>query len=221
VEHRDHEGEVPRETYGSSSDYEALSAVVGVSLGAHQIETLRRYATWLVTEARKAGGIGPSEAGRLFDRHLADSLMYVRGLRHDMGTILDVGSGVGLPGIPIAIVLPDVDVTLLDRADRRTWLARRAVRILGLTNVVIQTGDVRDHPYTYDACVFRASLPVPAAAGVFRSVVCDGGVGLIGVSRNRTRPDIPEPPSGVGFDLTSEGPAVLDSPFWLLRMRHI
>jgi len=48
-----------------------------------------------------------------------------------------------------------------------------------------------------------------------------GGVGLFGVSRLPERPEIPRPPDGIAFSLSSEGSEVLDSPFWLLRMHHI
>ena len=55
--------------------------------------------------------------------------------------VLDVGTGVGLPGIPLAILFPETMVTLLDRGGRRVRLLHRAVRVLGLPNVVIAQGD--------------------------------------------------------------------------------
>ena len=66
-------------------------------------------------------------------RHLLDSLAivpYVRG-----GTLADLGSGAGLPGIPLAIVAPQQQVTLVDSNGKKTRFLRAAVRELGLANV--------------------------------------------------------------------------------------
>jgi len=154
--------------------------------------------------------------------------MYLKGLDAtgtDAGArypaeIVDVGSGVGLPGIPIAIVAPDIEVTLLDRSQRRTSLAQRVARILDLDNVVVVQGEVGGSKASYDAALFRASLPIADAAQAFLGLTGPRGYGLVGVSRLDRRPEVPDPPEGVAFSLSAEGSDVLDSPFWLLRMRR-
>ena len=191
-----------------------------------QVDRLERYRQWLIQEAIPAGGLGPSEGDRIFDRHLADSLMYLRGFPRAARTIIDIGSGVGLPGIPVAISRPESRVVILDRSERRTWLARRAVRILDLENVTVVTQDANDvmvpgGPATFDVALFRASLPIAPAAAVLVSLLEADGVGLLGVSRLPDEPDIPDAPPGVHFNLTAEVSSVLDSPFWLLRMRIV
>lgn len=191
-----------------------------------QIEALARYRRWLIDEAIPAGGLGPNEEFRLFDRHLADSLMYLRGVPDSETSMVDVGSGVGLPGIPVAIGRPRSRVTVLDRAERRTVLARRAVRVLALDNVDVVTRDINQagtpqEKDVFDVALFRASLPIPQAAVAFRAIASDVGIGLLGVSRLPEPPEIPDPPPGVHFTLTAEESSVLDSPFWLLRMRTI
>ncbi|MGI9641910.1 MAG: 16S rRNA (guanine(527)-N(7))-methyltransferase RsmG [Acidimicrobiia bacterium] len=203
----------------------SLCGELDVAVTTQQIGDLDRYGQWLIDEAIPAGGLGPAEAPRVFDRHIADALMYIHGIPRGARTVVDVGSGVGLPGIPIAIVMPDIAMTILDRAERRTWLAKRAVRILSLDNALVVTGDA-ERPIPglsepFDAALFRASLPISQAAAAFRAMTTVGGVGLVGVSRLAERPDIPEPPPGVDFSLTAEESLVLDSPFWLLRMRAV
>lgn len=199
---------------------------LGATWSTEQIETLDRYGRWLIDEAIPAGGLGPDEASRIFDRHLADALMYLRGIPATASTMVDVGSGVGLPGIPVAIARPEANVTLLDRSERRTWLARRAVRVLSLANVAVVTEEAtRPQPVQAhaicDVALFRASLPIPQAALAFRAMTSEAGIGLVGVSRLAELPEIPDPPSGVDFALTAEESSVLDSPFWLLRMRAV
>ena len=204
---------------GSREDFRILATDLGFDLDDDQVSLLQRYGTWLIDEAMPAGGIGPEEGTRLFDRHLADSLAYVPAIPPHARRILDVGSGVGLPGIPTAIARPHDEVTLLDRSDRRTWLARRAVRVLGLVNVDVITGDVHAVEAGSDAALFRASLTIDAAAAVLSEIIEPHGVGLVGVSRLPDPPELPPPPTHVLFDLSRTTSRILDSPFWLLRMR--
>lgn len=203
---------------GSSNDWHRLADDLGITLDDAQIEQLQEYGRWLASEAEGAGGIGPEEPGRLFDRHLADSLTFLAGIPDDAAIVIDVGSGVGLPGIPLAIARPDLSVRLIDRSDRRTWLARRACRVLDL-DVEIQTATIEDIRADVDVLTFRASLPLAAAADALGSGRSGASVAIYGWSRRSTEPDMPEPPPGVTFERLRVVSTVLDSPSWLLRMR--
>ena len=129
----------------------------GVALEESQLQDLARFEDWLVNEAVVAGGIGPNEADKAWERHVVDSLLFLKSV-HEFHTVLDVGSGVGLPGIPLAIALPNTQFTLLDRSGRRCELAARATRVLGLDNVSVRQGDLVEIDSTYDCAVSRASL---------------------------------------------------------------
>lgn len=203
-----------------NDSFEQVARWLEIPLDSHQRALLMQYEEWLGTEAIVAGGIGPHEVARLFDRHVLDSLAYIKGLSDDAQDVLDVGGGVGLPSIPIAIARPQLEVTMIDRSEGRTRLARRAIRILGLSNVAVSTGDVDDVVERYDVVTFRASLRIEAAARATVDLAVPRGVGLVGVSRRRDTPTVPSPPPGVTFSLSSEGRGVLDSPFWLLRMQR-
>jgi 16S rRNA (guanine527-N7)-methyltransferase len=229
------DGDVPRETSRSrlaphgtadrSTRLDRIAQLIGRPLSDGQREALERFERWLVEEAQPAGGIGPQEHDRVFDRHIADSLLFLtRDPRHTEpwtgAGIVDVGSGVGLPGIPLAIAAPDLEVTLLDRSGRRGELARRALRILGLRNVTVVSGDSRRRSGAFDRAVFRASLPIASASEVFLRMTHSDGDAVFGVSRDHRTPIVPPAPDGVVFTLTPEGTDVLDSPCWLLRMRR-
>jgi len=199
-----------------------LASSLGYSLDVGQLDVLDRYAQFLVEEASVAGGIGPAEGDRIFDRHVGDALAFLAGMAERPATMVDVGSGVGLPGIPLAIALPETAVTLVERSAGRTHLLRRVVRILGLTNVTITEGDIRRVGGTFDVVVFRASLPVEPATTEFERLSDDPhGIGLFGLSRLPNPPEAPDPPPGVGYTVVGDDFGVLDSPFWLLRMRRI
>ncbi len=88
--------------------------------------------------------------------HLLDSLSvapYVEGKR-----VIDIGTGAGLPGIPLAICLPDVDFTLLDSSSKKTRFVQQVVLELKLKNVIVCTARVESYnpPQLFDAVLTRA-----------------------------------------------------------------
>jgi 16S rRNA G527 N7-methylase RsmG len=206
------------------TDTERLRSIaewLGIQWTTEQETKLLTFADYLSDEGVASGALGPGEVSRMMDRHICDSLVFVAGIDTEMESIVDVGSGVGLPGIPVAIARPDVHVTLLDRSQRRTDLASRAVRILALKNVTVEPADVNGIKGSWDAAVFRASLGIDDAASAFQRLTTERGVGVFGVSRLPDDPVVPSPPPGVSYDLSAEATEVLDSPSWLLRMRHV
>ena len=196
-----------------------LAAWLGVDLDPTAHEQLETYGRWLVEEAQGAGGIGPDEGARLFDRHVGDSLGYLVGMSHDTESLVDVGSGVGLPGIPLAIVRPGCSVTLVDRSGRRCDLARRILRILDLPNAEVIHEDVDRLTGVWEVATFRASLPLDRAFAVFGDLTRPTGIGLFGLTRRSEAPEPPSPPTGISAEVLCAEPPVLDSPLWLLRMR--
>jgi 16S rRNA (guanine527-N7)-methyltransferase len=153
------------------------------SLRDDQWDQLEAFVEWLNQEALAAGGIGPHESDRIWSRHIADSIAYACAWLHTdpPPRLLDVGSGVGLPGIPLAILWPGTRVTLLDRSGRRVDLARRAARRLGLTNVDVRQGDAVSESADWEAVVFRAVFPPERACRVAGRLLGEGGSAVIGL----------------------------------------
>jgi 16S rRNA (guanine527-N7)-methyltransferase len=91
--------------------------------------------------------------------HLLDSLAVLRELSDCAGTLVDVGSGGGLPGIPLAIADPARRVTLNDASEKKGAFLRQAAIELGLSNVTVHVGRVEDwHPATGFAVVISRGL---------------------------------------------------------------
>jgi len=114
------------------------------------------------------GVIGPREADRLWDRHLLNSAV-VEELVPDGCRVLDVGSGAGLPGIPLAIARPDLTVVLLEAMVRRVAWLRDVIGELGLPVSVhrgrAEDSSVRDELGDYDVVTARAVAPLGRLAG--------------------------------------------------------
>lgn len=117
----------------SSTPFQA-AAVFGSQLG--QAEA---YVRLLADTGISHGLIGPREAPRLWDRHVLNSAVVAP--LFDVGaTVADIGSGAGLPGIPLAIARPDLQLTLVEPLQRRVFWLRATLEELGLTNVTVHHG---------------------------------------------------------------------------------
>ncbi len=200
---------------------EAVLGWLGESLDSAGIRLLDEYADWLLDEALPAGGIGPHEGKRLEERHLADSLAFAIGVDPHAESVLDVGSGVGLPGIPLAILRPQSRFVLLDRSRRRSELAARAVRVLDLANVVVVKEGVETWREEQDGLVMRAALPAAEVFPHVRRLVRSGWPAIVGLSRRLDVPSIDSLRSAAGsqgLELEVVSVPVLDSPASLLRI---
>lgn len=205
--------------------FRAASTVLGADLASGQKDLLRTYAQWLIDEAIPAGGLGPREGDRVWGRHIGDSIGFAAGYDNTPGEVLDVGTGVGLPGIPLAILWPDTFVTLLDRGGRRIRLLYRVVRRLGLTNVRVAQGDVFAVADEWESVVFRGSVTAMEAVGLSARLLALPGTAVLGLSRRRALPestrDLVSMASALGLEAHTEdvGSKLFDAPSWLLIMR--
>ncbi|NBM14536.1 16S rRNA (guanine(527)-N(7))-methyltransferase RsmG [Streptomyces sp. GC420] len=98
-----------------------------------------RYAELLADAGVRRGLIGPREVPRLWERHLLNCAVLSEVVPESV-TVCDVGSGAGLPGIPLALVRPDLKITLLEPLLRRTNFLQEVVELLGLEHVTVVRG---------------------------------------------------------------------------------
>ncbi len=189
-------------------------------LASAQWTQLESFVTWLNDEAVRAGGIGPHESERIWTRHIADSLSFAVGWPDGPPSqVLDVGAGVGLPGIPLAILWPQTQIILLDRSDRRLDLARRAVRRLGLENVDVQRGDALEEPSGWESAVFRAVFPPARARDVADALCRPEGRAVVGIRGRRSVLSVAGPSaSGRSLRIVEVPATVLDGAVSLLIM---
>ncbi|MFJ8026630.1 16S rRNA (guanine(527)-N(7))-methyltransferase RsmG [Streptomyces sp. NPDC096311] len=104
-----------------------------------RFEDAVRYAELLAEAGVQRGLIGPREVPRLWERHLLNCAVLSEVVPEGV-TVCDVGSGAGLPGIPLALVRDDIKITLLEPLLRRTNFLTEVVELLGLDHVTVVRG---------------------------------------------------------------------------------
>lgn len=132
---------------------------------------IRRYAEFLATAGIERGLIGPREGEKIWDRHIFNSLPVIS-LIPEGSSVIDIGSGAGLPGIPIALARPDLNVTLIEPLQRRVDFLNEAVAELGIT---LLRGRAQDFKMKADFVTARAVAPLEKLKTMSWHLVKKGG----------------------------------------------
>lgn len=154
-----------------------LSAM-GVELPVEQREQLLAYVALLYKWNRTYSLTALKEQDKAISHHLLDSLAVLPFV--PTGNLLDVGSGGGMPGIPLAIVRPDLAVTLLDSNSKKAAFLQQAAIELGLSNVSVHGGRVEQyHPADgFAAITSRAFAELADFVALSRHLLAPAGVWL-------------------------------------------
>ena len=146
----------------SEIDQEQVEAAARLALHSRfgdASEQLDRYVAILGSKGIEWGLLGPREGDKLWSRHVSNSLALVDALGQGID-LADVGSGAGLPGIPLAIVRPDLFVTLIDPLLRRVTFLTETIEELGLRNVRVERMRAEDCDDVFDVVTCRAVAPL-------------------------------------------------------------
>jgi 16S rRNA (guanine527-N7)-methyltransferase len=141
-------------------------------------ESARLFARILATRGMEQGLLGPREVPRLWDRHLLNCAVVAELIDEQCRTLVDIGSGAGLPGIVLAMMLPDLQVTLLEPMERRCRFLSECVAELGLGNASVRRGRAEDTEMRADVATARAVAPLGRLAELATSLVRPGGIVL-------------------------------------------
>ncbi|ABS05967.1 16S rRNA (guanine(527)-N(7))-methyltransferase RsmG [Kineococcus radiotolerans] len=171
---------VPRETPSPSVvpespvevPVEAVARVFG-----DRADRAATYRELLATAGVERGLIGPREVPRLWDRHLLNCA-YLGEVIDQGSSVIDLGSGAGLPGIPLALARPDLQIRLVEPLERRYTFLREAITELGLRDqVAVARGRAEDVRGEFSASVVtaRAVAPLKTLYGWALPLVVTGG----------------------------------------------
>ena len=156
---------------------------IGVSLDNQQIQLMAAYLDMMLQTNKQFNLTAIKELDPAWERHIIDSLTLVPGLIEwpPESRLIDVGTGGGLPGIPIAIALPHLKVTLLETTGKKARFCQQVVDTLGLKNIVIinnrseTLGQNRLYREHFDMAVSRAVGPMRVLLEFMLPLVKVGG----------------------------------------------
>lgn len=150
-------------------------ADVAQSLYGQNYEAIERYVDILASKGVEWGLLGPREVERLWQRHILNSVA-LEGLVSQGSDVIDVGSGAGLPGIPLAVLRPDLRVRLVEPLLRRSTFLVETVEELGLGGrVEVVRGRAEDVSDTCDVVTARAVAPLDRLCRWSAHLVGGGG----------------------------------------------
>jgi len=149
--------------------------LISTYFGERQKE-VARYAEILATWGINRGLVGPKEGDRIWDRHIANCIPVTTLLTNpsEGASLLDIGSGAGLPGIVIALARPDLKVTLLEPLQRRIDFLEEVVAELGI-EITVKRGRAESFKGGFNFVTARAVAPLPKLATVSWHLVMGGG----------------------------------------------
>lgn len=181
------------------------------ALSEPQREALREYEGLLRATALPRRMVSASDADRLHERHVLDSLRGVAWL-HGAVRACDLGSGAGLPGIPVAVAEPGLEVTLSEPRRQRAAFLELVVERLGLRNVIVHPGSAQELPaMRFDACLARGFADVPGTWEVAQPLLAPRGRLLYWAGRSFEPGDVPKgvPVQVADAPLESGGPIAI------------
>lgn len=141
----------------------------------------------------KINVISRKDIGNIEVNHILHSLAIAKYLRFAPGSrIMDFGSGGGFPGIPLAVLFPEVHFHLIDRIGKKMKVASEIAKAVGLDNVSVQHGDSGECHEKFDFIVSRAVMPQPELvklsskniSGIQRNALPNGVIALKGGDLN-------------------------------------
>jgi 16S rRNA (guanine527-N7)-methyltransferase len=169
-------------TNAESELLRVAARAIGVTLDAAQAVQLLRYRDLLRTWNARFNLTAITDDEGMRVRHFVDSLSALHVLPGGRLTVLDVGSGAGLPGIPLKIARPDLDVTLMDSTGKKVTFCEQVIQELGLRGIralkaraeeVAHQSDQRER---YDVVIARALAALPTLLEYLLPFVRVGGL---------------------------------------------
>jgi 16S rRNA (guanine527-N7)-methyltransferase len=136
------------------------------------------FAGMLASRGVEQGLIGPHEVPRLWDRHLLNCAVVAELIRDRYRILVDIGSGAGLPGLVLAMIRPELDVTLLEPMERRCRFLTECAAELGLDNASVLRGRAEETRLRADVATARAVAPLDRLAELAVGLVRPGGMVL-------------------------------------------
>jgi 16S rRNA (guanine527-N7)-methyltransferase len=156
------------------------ASALGRPATAEEADKLYKYLQLLIKWQKAQRLIGSADSAWIVDNVIVDSLLFARALPTGIRMLCDVGSGAGIPGIPLSVVLPAVSITLLEARQKRASFLAAAIREIPLPNccllnqrLEVAAGQLRER---FDAAVMRCAGDPTALVPQLSALLHPGGL---------------------------------------------
>lgn len=170
------------QSLGAASIQKRAMELLAMELTEDQAQKLSRFADLLIKWNESYNLTSITSPKDVLDLHLVDSLALAKcsgDLLNGSKTVLDVGSGGGLPAIPLAIVRPELEITMVDAVQKKTIFQRQAISMLRLKNIKAEhtrVEQIKDR--TFDVITSRAFASLSDMIHLTEHLLAPGGVWL-------------------------------------------
>jgi 16S rRNA (guanine527-N7)-methyltransferase len=202
-----------------------LEPAAAAQIFGAQIDQARAYFNALVRDGDLLGLLGPREMPKLWSRHILNSAVVTQLV--DAGkTVADVGSGAGLPGIPMALAQPDAHFTLIEPMERRSDWLKLMVSELELTNVTVKRARAEEVGDIFDIVTARAVSALPKLLKMCVPLTKHGGE-VIALKGSKAGEEIEESKKlqkklGIAsFEIIKVGAELLADPTLVVRTKLV
>ena len=189
------------------------------------IDKARAYTAALIADGETLGLLGPREYPRIWTRHVLNSAV-VAELVPAGATVADVGSGAGLPGIPMAIAQPEAHFTLIEPMERRSDWLKEQVQKLELKNVSVLRARAEEVGEAFDIVTARAVKALPQLLQMCVPMTKHGGE-IIALKGEKAQLEIDDSKRLMkkldiqSFDIVFTGEQFLDEPTRVVRTKLV
>ncbi len=180
---------------------------------------LTEYVRWLSTAGIERGLMGPREADRMWERHIANCAA-VADLIPQGDSVCDVGSGAGLPGLVLAIVRPDLKVTLIEPLQRRCDFLNEVIADLDLPVKVLRGRAQEFKGHTFKTVTSRAVAPLGKLLTWCAPLTSQGGQ-IVAMKGSSALQEIQDASAEIGHrsvDVVECGTAFVEPPTTVVRV---
>lgn len=164
----------------------------GITLTEKQVQQFETLRDFLIEENEKYNLTGISDPREIEIKHFLDSLSVLPYMSPETKSLIDIGSGAGFPGLPIAIARPNIKVTCLESTGKKTEFIKRAIEKIGLSNVSIINGRAEEagmknvYREYFDVALARAVAGLPTLLEYALPFVQVGGIFIAQKSTSET-----------------------------------
>jgi 16S rRNA (guanine527-N7)-methyltransferase len=159
-----------------------VSKLLGIQLSDEQLAAFETYERELIEWNARFNLTSIVDPQQIRIRHFLDSLSCWLAMRSSpLGSVIDLGAGAGFPGLPLKILQPQIELTLVEATAKKAGFLEHIVQVLRLEQVTVlakraeDVGQIPEHREAYDWAVARALAPMPVLAEYMLPVVKVGG----------------------------------------------